>query len=105
MHSDREVDGELRAAARFFYALKDPLRLRILLILARAGEMTVTDLVRAVHVSQPLVSWHLGRLRIAGLVQAERDGRIARYSANLDALESQYADFRALLAEASTDSE
>jgi len=28
-----------------------------------------------VGLSQPLVSWHLGRLRIAGLVETNRSGR------------------------------
>ncbi|HIE39443.1 MAG TPA: transcriptional regulator [Anaerolineales bacterium] len=99
MSTGRQPDDRLRQAARFFYALKDPLRLRIFVTLAQTGEMTVTELVRAVRVSQPLVSWHLARLRAAGLVHVERDGRIARYSADLEAMEHQYADFRALLTE------
>lgn len=92
---DREV--RLRQAVRFFYALKDPVRLRILLALARAGEMTVTDIVRAVHLAQPLVSWHLARLRAAALVRVTRDGRLARYQADLEALQQQFNDFFALL--------
>jgi DNA-binding transcriptional ArsR family regulator len=97
MEDARRVDGRLRETARFFYALKDPLRLRLLIALARAGQMTVTELVHAVRVSQPLVSWHLGRLRAAELVNVEREGRAARYSVNFDELERRCADFRALL--------
>jgi ArsR family transcriptional regulator len=100
VNTGKQLDGRLRQAARFFYALKDPLRLRIIVTLARAGEMTVTELVRAVRVSQPLVSWHLARLRAASLVRVERDGRIARYSVDLEAMELQYADFCALLTKA-----
>lgn len=92
-----ESDGQLRQAARFFYALKDPLRLRVLSTLARAGERTVTELAQEMWISQPLLSWHLARLRTAGLVRVERSGREARYSADLDALERQFAEFRALL--------
>jgi len=103
VNTSKQLDARLRQAARFFYALKDPLRLRILMTLAQTGEMTVTELVRAIRVSQPLVSWHLARLRIAGVVQVERDGRIARYSADLEAIERQYADFRAMLAECAAD--
>ncbi len=98
---DKEQEAQLRRMARFFYALKDPLRLRILITLVRAGEMTVTDLVHAVRVSQPLVSWHLARLRAVGLVQVKRDGRVARYSVDREVLERQYAEFQALLADAS----
>lgn len=99
MGISRESEAHLRRAARFFYALKDPVRLRILIALARAGEMTVTELVQEVHLAQPLVSWHLARLRAAALVRVNRDGRLARYSLDLDSLDRQWADFRAMLHE------
>ena len=49
-------------------------RLRIVRRLAEA-EATVADLVAQVGLSQPLVSWHVGRLRAAGLVATRRSGR------------------------------
>jgi len=49
-------------------------RLRIVRRLAQ-GEATVTDLIDQVGLSQPLVSWHLGKLRLAGLVETRRAGR------------------------------
>jgi ArsR family transcriptional regulator, arsenate/arsenite/antimonite-responsive transcriptional repressor len=49
-------------------------RLRIVRVLAGA-ESTVADLVKEVGLSQPLVSWHIGRLRAAGLVSTRRLGR------------------------------
>jgi DNA-binding transcriptional ArsR family regulator len=49
-------------------------RLRIVRRLA-AGDATVADLVAQVGLSQPLVSWHVGRLRAAGLVGTRRAGR------------------------------
>jgi DNA-binding transcriptional ArsR family regulator len=49
-------------------------RLRIVRVLASA-ESTVADLVKEVGLSQPLVSWHIGRLRAAGLVTTRRLGR------------------------------
>lgn len=90
-------DLRIRQVARFFYALKDPLRLRIFLTLGQTDEMTVSDLVHVVRVSQPLVSWHLAQLRNAGLVRVERDGRIARYSVDLETVERQLTAFRTLL--------
>ncbi len=39
------------------------------------GEASVTDLIGEVGLSQPLVSWHIGRLRAAGLVETRRKGR------------------------------
>jgi DNA-binding transcriptional ArsR family regulator len=49
-------------------------RLRIVRSLAVA-EATVAELVAQVGLSQPLVSWHVGRLRAAGLVTTRRIGR------------------------------
>ena len=55
-------------------ALADVNRLRIVRRLA-LGSATVTELVEQVGLSQPLVSWHVGRLRAAGLVTTRRSGR------------------------------
>jgi ArsR family transcriptional regulator len=49
-------------------------RLRIVRRLAQ-GEATVSELIDHVGLSQPLVSWHLGKLRLAGLVETRRIGR------------------------------
>ena len=65
---------DLRALRVFHKALADVNRLRIVLRLAK-GSATVTELIDHVGLSQPLVSWHLGRLRIAGIVQTRRSGR------------------------------
>ncbi|TAJ98914.1 MAG: ArsR family transcriptional regulator [Chloroflexota bacterium] len=54
--------------------LADVNRLRIVRRLAQ-GEATVTELIDQVGLSQPLVSWHLGKLRLAGLVETRRIGR------------------------------
>lgn len=56
-------------------AMADVVRLNILHQLAGRGEITVTDLVSALAISQPLVSWHLRMLRRAGLVRTRRQGR------------------------------
>ena len=93
------LDGELREMARYFRALKDILRLRILVMLAENEEMTVTALARALHVSQPLVSFHLRPLRVIGLVQVRRAGREVYCSLNLTEIQRRQADFVELLAE------
>ena len=91
-------DGELREIARFFYTLKDILRLRILVALADGKEMTVTELARTLHISQPLVSFHLRPLRLFGLVQVRRVGRAVYCSLNLPEIERRQTEFIALLA-------
>jgi len=65
---------ELRELRLVHKALSDVNRLRIVRALAQA-ESTVAELVAQVGLSQPLVSWHIGRLRAAGLVTTRRLGR------------------------------
>ena len=65
---------ELRSLRIVHKALADVNRLRIVQRLAE-GEATVSELIERVGLSQPLVSWHLGRLRVAGLIQTRRVGR------------------------------
>jgi len=65
---------ELRSLRLVHKALADVNRLRIVQRLAE-GEATVSELIERIGLSQPLVSWHLGRLRSAGLVQTRRAGR------------------------------
>jgi len=55
-------------------ALADPTRLLLLCALG-SGPKTVNQLVGPAHVSQPSVSYHVRRLREAGLVRIERHGR------------------------------
>lgn len=64
-----------RDLKRILKALAGVARLTIVYYLAHEHEVTVTDLIDRLHISQPLVSWHLRKLRIAGLVQTRRAGR------------------------------
>ena len=59
----------------YFRALADHTRLAIVRYLAHHEQVTVTQLGRELRLSQPLISWHLRRLRRAGLVQTRREGR------------------------------
>jgi DNA-binding transcriptional ArsR family regulator len=92
--------ADLYQVAVVHKALADPTRLRILQRLAQ-GEGTVTDLMRHVDLSQPLVSWHLRRLRTAGLVETRRAGREVICSLSRDALRRFHDDEHALLGLAS----
>ncbi len=56
-------------------ALADVARLTLIYHLARQHETTVTALTDLLHLSQPLVSWHLRKLRRAGLISMRRSGR------------------------------
>ncbi|MEU5023212.1 ArsR/SmtB family transcription factor [Streptomyces milbemycinicus] len=79
----REPLGEEAAAelARMFKALSDPVRLRLLSLIAsyEGGEACVCDLTGPFDVSQPTISHHLKVLREAGLVGSERRGTWVYY--------------------------
>jgi DNA-binding transcriptional ArsR family regulator len=64
----------LDEAAAFFALLADPSRLRIVLLLAQAGRMHGQELCARLGMSQPVVSGHLGRLRLARVVEFRRKG-------------------------------
>jgi DNA-binding transcriptional ArsR family regulator len=69
----------IEEAAEIFKALSSPARLEILHFLAQS-DLTVTALVEATELSQPLVSQHLKTLRLARLVIASRTGRGVTYA-------------------------
>jgi len=66
--------AELRELRDVHKALADVNRLRMIRRLTR-GPATVGDLTETVGLSQPLVSWHVSRLRAAGIVETRRNGR------------------------------
>ena len=71
-----------------FAALADPVRLRLLSLLANDGPVCACDLVEPVAKSQPTVSHHLKVLSEAGLVTSERRGRNIWYAVVPGALEA-----------------
>jgi ArsR family transcriptional regulator len=67
--------------ARMFKALGDPVRLRLLSIVAShaGGEACVCELTPAFDLSAPTISHHLKVLREAGLLDCERRGTWVYY--------------------------
>jgi len=76
---------QLSVAAEVLGHLADPTRLHLLRLLA-AAEQDVTTLTAQVSASRSSVSQHLGRLRLAGLVHADRQGRRMLYRITSDHL-------------------
>ncbi len=73
----REALSEHEAVdvARVFAALSDPVRLRLLSLVASGDEVCSCDLEGPLGKSQPTVSHHTRVLVEAGLIQGERRGR------------------------------
>ncbi len=61
--------------AHAFAALADPVRLRLLSLVAQAGEVCSCDLERPLGKSQPTISHHTKALADAGLIIGEKRGR------------------------------
>lgn len=73
-------ESALRELKLYYRALGDVTRLRIVQILASEGEQAVSEIARRLRISQPLLSWHLHRLKRSGIVRAVRVGREVRCS-------------------------
>lgn len=69
--------GELAAA---FKVLADPVRLRLLSLIASSAEACACDLTEPTGKSQPTISHHLAVLTDAGLVTREKRGRWAWFT-------------------------
>lgn len=67
-------------------ALADPVRVRLMSLLMAEGEMCTCDLAAAVALTEGTTSFHLGKLRAAGLVLAERRGMNVYYQPLRDSL-------------------
>jgi ArsR family transcriptional regulator, cadmium/lead-responsive transcriptional repressor len=65
--------------AKYFRALGDPTRLRILELLRAERELSAGELTRRLAQPQPRVSNHLACLRWCGFVDTRRDHRVIYY--------------------------
>ncbi len=75
------TDDRAADLARMFKALGDPVRLRMLSLVAShaGGEACVCDISGSFDLSQPTISHHLRVLREAGLLECERRGTWVYY--------------------------
>ena len=69
------AEAEAEDLAQVFAALADPVRLRLLSLVADAGEICSCDLQDPLGKAQPTVSHHTRVLAAAGLIIGERRGR------------------------------
>ncbi len=79
LRSDLPAHTDWESVGGVFRALGSPLRVGIVVLLDERPR-SVTELVDALDVSQPLVSQHLRVLRGSGLVTARRHGREMIYT-------------------------
>jgi DNA-binding transcriptional ArsR family regulator len=90
--ADEEIDRTV-AVLKF---LGDRNRLRIVRELMQA-ERCVAELIATLGIPQPLLSYHLGKLRELGLVRARREAQWVFYSLDPEAWSAYVAPVLALL--------
>jgi predicted transcriptional regulator len=79
-------DNQMQTLLRFFKALGDESRLKIVGMLAQE-ERSVDELAAMLGLKEPTVSHHLARLREIGLVSMTPDGNRRRYRLETDVLQ------------------
>ena len=89
---------EAESVAGLLKALADPVRLRLISLIAANNETCVCELTGTFDVSQPTISHHLRVLREAGLVDSERRGTWVYYWVRPEALDALSGLFGGTLA-------
>lgn len=81
-------EDEARDLAEKFKALGDPVRLRLMALVAThpAGEVCVCEMTSHFDLKMATISYHLKVLRTAGLIVGDRRGTWVYYRATPDAL-------------------
>lgn len=87
-------EAEAEQLARAFAALADPVRLRLLSMIAACDEACSCELLEPLGKSQPTVSHHTKALADAGLIVGEKRGRWVYWRA----VPERLADLRSALA-------
>lgn len=77
---------------KVFKALADPTRRQVLELL-REGALTAGELADRFPVSKPTMSAHFAVLQEAGLIEAEKEGRVIFYRLKLSVLEEALLGF------------
>lgn len=72
-------EEQVTRAAETFRMLSDPTRVKVLWALLQ-GETSVACLAELAQVAPTIVSQHLAKLRLAGLVKTRREGTFVYYS-------------------------
>ncbi len=78
---------KLELSCEIVRALAHPLRLRIIQFIDQHRRINVNKIYNTLKIEQSITSQHLRILRMAGLVEAEREGKFIHYSLNYPALE------------------
>ncbi len=76
----------MKNLGNIFASLSDPTR-RVILENLRGEDLTPSELLERIDVSQPTLSHHLDILKRAELIDGRREGQFIRYSLNMTVFE------------------
>lgn len=71
--------------ALVFKALADETRIKILSLLC-TSDMSMTEMLNELEISQPTISYHIATMKEAGLIHSNRCGTVKKCSINYDKL-------------------
>ncbi|NIR49838.1 helix-turn-helix transcriptional regulator [candidate division KSB1 bacterium] len=72
----------IKKASKILKLISEESKLRIMLLLAKDGPCSVTQMSETLNINQPTLSHHLSLLRHADLVASTRDGKNVFYDIN-----------------------
>lgn len=81
-------DDKLQVSSEILRALAHPLRMKILEFIDQNDQINVNKIYNTLKLEQSITSQHLRILRLAGLVNTERDGKFIHYSLDYEKLAS-----------------
>ncbi len=76
-------EEDLEMIAFTLKTIGHPVRLKIIILLAKHGEMSVNDIVEKCNTEQSLISHHLSNMKLKGILESRRDGKQIFYSIKL----------------------
>jgi ArsR family transcriptional regulator len=79
---------KLQVSSELMRALAHPLRLKIIEFIDTHQEINVNKIYKTLKLEQSITSQHLKILRLADVVQANRDGKLVHYTLNYPILEN-----------------
>ena len=88
---------KLQESSEILRALAHPLRLRILEFIDANDLINVNKIYNTLKLEQSITSQHLRILRMAGLVETQRDGKFIHYSLNYDKISHSVSAIRSFL--------
>ena len=88
---------KLADSSEILRALAHPLRMRILEFIDQNDEINVNKIYNTLRLEQSITSQHLRILRIAGLVETNREGKFIHYSINYERMNHAMAAINSFL--------